>query len=90
MERVKSRIDADEWYLDVDPEDVKGEGEIVETAHYFVGQAYNAHIQVIDKETGCMCMHISCTEMLPNERLQAFADRLESDGGPSIEAVRAL
>ena len=37
-----------------------------------------------------MCMHISCTQMLPKQRLQAFADRLEKDGGPSIEAVQAL
>ena len=90
MERVLERIDAEEWYLDVDPEDVKDKGEIVETEHFFVGQAYNAHIHVIDKQSGCMVMHISCTVMFPKERLQAFADRLEQDGGPSIEAVRAL
>ena len=81
MERARTRIDDDEWYLDVDPEEVKGEGAV---------QAFNAHIQVFDKSTGSMCMHISCTQMLPKERLQAFADRLEKDGGPSIEAVQAL
>lgn len=90
MERARTRIDDDEWYLDVDPEEVKGKGAVVETEHFFVGQAFNAHIQVFDKSTGSMCMHISCTQMLPKERLQAFADRLEKDGGPSIEAVRAL
>ena len=65
-------------------------GAAVETAGYYVGQAYNGHIHVIDKQTGGMCMHISYTEMLPKERLQAFADRIERDGGPSIKAVQAL
>ena len=64
-------------------------GEVVETQDYYVGQAYNGHIQVYDKKTGGMVMHISCTAMCTKERLQAFADRLQS-GGPSIEAVRAL
>lgn len=90
MEKVKELINDEEWCLELDPDEVKGDGEIVETADYFVGQAYNGHIQVIDKSTGSMCMHISCTQMLPKERLQAFADRLEKDGGPSIEAVQAL
>ena len=65
-------------------------GAAVETAGYYVGQAYNCHIHVIDKKTGSMCMHLNCTKMFPKERLQAFADRIERDGGPSIEAVQAL
>ena len=32
-------------------------GAAVETAGYYVGQAYNGHIHVIDKQTGGMCMH---------------------------------
>ena len=47
MERARTRIDDDEWYLDVDPEEVKGEGAVVETEHFFVGQAFNAHIQAV-------------------------------------------
>ena len=44
MERVLGHVDVDEMYLDVDPENLPDKGEIVETAHFFVGQAYNAHI----------------------------------------------
>ena len=90
MERVLGHVDVDEMYLDVDPENLPDKGEIVETAHFFVGQAYNAHIHVVEKESGDMVMHINCTIMYSQERLQAFADLIERDGGPSIEAVRAL
>ena len=41
MERVLGHVDVDEMYLDVDPENLPDKGEIVETAHFFVGQAYN-------------------------------------------------
>lgn len=44
MERVLGHVDVDEMYLDVDPENLPDKGEIVETAHFFVGQAYNAHM----------------------------------------------
>ena len=83
MEHVLGHVDVEEMYLDVDPENLPDKGEIVETAHFFVGQAYNAHIHVVEKESGDMVMH-------SKERLQAFADLIERDGGPSIEAVRAL
>lgn len=90
MERVLGHVDVEEMYLDVDPENLPDKGELVETAHFFVGQAYNAHIHVVEKEFGDMVMHINCTIMYSKERLQAFADLIEKDGGPSIEAVRAL
>lgn len=90
MERVLEHVDVEEMYLDVDSENLPDKGEIVETAHFFVGQAYNAHIHVVEKESGDMVMHINCTIMYSKERLQAFADLIEKDGGPSIEAVRAL
>lgn len=81
MERVLEHVDS---------ENLPDKGEIVETAHFFVGQAYNAHIHVVEKESGDMVMHINCTIMYSKERLQAFADLIEKDSGPSIEAVRAL
>ena len=91
MENVKELINDEERCLELDPDEVKGDGEIVETADYFVGQAYNGHIQVIDKADGSMCMHISCTQMLPKERLQAFADRLPAAGCSDTEAyIRAV
>lgn len=90
MERVLEHVDVEEMYLDVDSEKLPDKGEIVETAHFFVGQAYNAHIHVVERESGDMVMHINCTIMYSKERLQAFADLIEKDGGPSIEAVRAL
>ena len=39
MERVLGHVDVDEMYLDVDPENLPDKGEIVETTHFFVGQA---------------------------------------------------
>ena len=54
MERVLGHVDVEEMYLDVDPENLPDKGEIVETAHFFVGQAYNAHIHVVEKESGDM------------------------------------
>ena len=74
MEHVLGHVDVEEMYLDVDPENLPDKGEIVETAHFFVGQAYNAHIHVVEKESGDMVMHINCTIMYSKERLQAFAD----------------
>lgn len=58
MERVLGHVDVEEMYLDVDPENLPDKGEIVETVHFFVGQAYNAHIHVVEKESGGMVMHI--------------------------------
>ena len=52
MEHVLGHVDVEEMYLDVDPENLPDKGEIVETAHFFVGQAYNAHIHVVEKESG--------------------------------------
>ena len=49
MEHVLGHVDVEEMYLDVDPENLPDKGEIVETAHFFVGQAYNAHIHVVEK-----------------------------------------
>ena len=78
MERVLGHVDVEEMYMDVDPENLPDKGEIVETAHFFVGQAYNAHIHVVEKESGDMVMHINCTIMYSKERLQAFADLIET------------
>ena len=72
MERVLEHVDVEEMYLDVDSENLPEKGEIVETAHFFVGQAYNAHIHVVEKESGDMVMHINCTIMYSKERLQAL------------------
>ncbi len=37
MERVLGHVDVEEMYLDVDSENLPDKGEIVETAHFFVG-----------------------------------------------------
>ena len=70
------------------------DGAVVETPDYYVAQAYNGHIQVYDKTTNGMVMHISCTAMYPKEKLQAFADRLQAANSRSIEdsiaAMQAL
>ena len=66
MERVLGHVDVEEMYLDVDPENLPDKGEIVETAHFFVGQAYNAHIHVVEKESGDMVIQRSCWKLSEN------------------------
>lgn len=86
MERARTRIDDDEWYLDVDPEEVKGEGAVVETEHFFVGQAFNAHLQVFDKITGSMCIgqtkrgvyiHLVCKDTIDEKVMGALRQKAD-------------
>lgn len=46
-----------------------GEPHSVVNGDLFIGQAYNGHIQVYDKNTGDMVMHISCTKMLSDDEM---------------------
>ena len=66
MERVLGHVDVDEMYLDVDPENLPDKGEIVETAHFFVGpcrrkrirrhgDAHQLHDHVFERAAAGIC-----------------------------------
>ena len=63
------------------------DGNTVETQDYIVGLASNGHIQVYDRKTKCMVLHMSCTAMYTREKLQAFADRFQAANSRSIEST---
>ena len=65
------------------------EGEIIETEDLIVGQAYNGHIQVYEKATGKMLMHMTYLEIFPRERMQKIADDLQSRYSKHAAAVAA-
>jgi len=63
------------------------DGRTIETQDYIVGQASNGHIQVYDRKTKSMVLHMNCTAMYTREKLQAFADRFQAANSRSIEAT---
>ena len=63
------------------------DGRTVETKDYIVGQASNGHIQVYDRKTRGMVLHMSCTAMFSREKLQALADRFQAANSRSNEAM---
>lgn len=63
------------------------DGRTFKTQDYIVRQAPNGHIQVCDRKTRGMVLHISCTAMYTREKLQAFADRFQAANSRSIEST---
>ena len=63
---------------------------VVETDGFLVAQVNSGNIQVYNKHTGGMVMHVNGSKLFPREKLQAFVDRIQADNEPSFEALWAL
>lgn len=62
----------------------------VETADYFVRQASNGHIHVLDKAHGGLVLHVNRPGKYSPKEQQAFAERFQAINGSTDEVVHLL
>ena len=76
--------------MSTNPPHRRRETVVVETDGFLVAQVSSGNIQVYNKHTGSMVMHINGSKLFSKEKLQAFVERIQSDNEPSFEALMAL
>ena len=76
--------------MSTNPPHRRRETLVVETDGFLVAQVGSGNIQVYNKHTGGMIMHVKGSQLFSKEKLQAFVDRIQADNEPSFDALWAL